>query len=69
MHSPDDVLSQLIRDRRQERLADAVASRLVPSSPARAMIARTLRRAADRLDAAGASPARVGSALPGGGCS
>jgi hypothetical protein len=68
MHEPSDLLSQLVRDRQEARLTDAAASRLVPSSPARIMIARTLRRAADRLDAGAASPARVGSAIPGGGC-
>ena len=44
------------------------AHRLVGSSPARIRIARTLRRAADRLDTA-TSPSTVRSALPGGGCS
>ena len=67
MHS-DALLSPLVQDRQRDRLAAAAASRLVPSSPARIRIARSLRRAADRLDAGAASPARVGSALPGGGC-
>lgn len=68
----DDVLSQLTHDRQQDRLAAAAVHRLVPASPARTRIARTLRRAADRLDAAAASPVPLGgtvrSALPGGGC-
>ena len=64
---PADSLSQFAHDRQQDRLAAAAAHRLTPSSPARIRIARTLRRAADRLDTATtASPVR--SALPGGGC-
>ena len=66
MHETSELLSQLVHDRQEERLTAAAASRLIPSSPARIRIARTLRRAADRLDAAAASPARVGSAVPGG---
>ena len=71
MHS-HDPLSQLTHDRQQDRLASAAVHRLVPTSPARIRIARTLRRTADRLDAAAVSPApvrgTVRSALPGGGC-
>lgn len=69
MHHPaSDVLPQLTQDRQQTALAAAAVHRLVPASPVRTRIARSLRRAADRLDAATAPPARVGSALPGGGC-
>lgn len=64
-----DLLSQLAQERHRDRLATASAHRLVASSPARARVARTLRRAADRLDAATVSPPPpVRSALPGGGC-
>ena len=66
MHSPE-VLHQLVNDRQQDRWAAADAHRLAGSTPARIRIARTLRRAADRLDTA-TSPATVSSALPGGGC-
>ncbi len=65
---PAPTLSQLTQDRQQDRLAAAAVHRLVPSSPARTRVARTLRRTADRLDAATASPSKVRSALPGGGC-
>jgi hypothetical protein len=67
MH-PSDVLTQITQDRQQDRLAVAAAHRLVPSAPVRTRIARSLRRAADRLDAATASPTQARSALPGGGC-
>jgi hypothetical protein len=67
MHS-SPVLSQIVHDRQQDRLAAAAAHRLVPSTPVRNRIARSLRRAADRLDAAAVSPSQVRSALPGGGC-
>jgi len=64
---PDDFLSQLTHDRQQDRLASAAVHRLVPSSPVRSRIARTLRRTADRLDAATAAPP-ARSVLRGGGC-
>ena len=64
MHLPDH-LQQLTHDRQQARQASAAAHRFVGSSPARIRIARTLRRAADRLDAA-TSPSAVRSAHPGG---
>ena len=62
MH-PADFLSQVTNDRQQDRLAAAAVHRLVPSSPARTRVARTLRRTADRLDAATASSKPVRSAL------
>ena len=65
---PAPTLAQLIQDRQQDRLAAAAVHRLVPSSPARVKIARTLRRTADRLDAATAPAKPMRSALPGGGC-
>jgi hypothetical protein len=67
MH-PADTLSQLSYDRQQDRLAAAAEHRFAPSSPARIRIARTLRRAADRLDTATTAAKPVRSALPGGGC-
>jgi hypothetical protein len=68
MHPATDFLAQITQDRQQDRLAAAAEHRLVPSSPARSRIARTLRRTADRLDAATASTSPVRSAVPGGGC-
>ena len=65
MHPSPDLLQQLTHDRQQDRLAAAATHKLVGSSPARIRIARTLRRAADRLDAT-TSPSAVRSALPGG---
>ena len=68
MHPADSFL-QLAHDRQQDRLAAAAVHRLAPSSPVRTRLARTLRRTADRLDAATVAPARpMRSALPGGGC-
>jgi hypothetical protein len=63
-----DFVSQATHDRQQDRLAAAAVHRLVSSSPARVRIARTLRRAADRLDTATAVTTPVRSAIPGGGC-
>jgi hypothetical protein len=68
MYPAPDFLDQITQDRQQDRLAAAAVHRLAPSSPARSRIARTLRRTADRLDAATASPTKVSNALPGGGC-
>jgi hypothetical protein len=65
MYPSPDLLQQLTYDRQRDRLASAAVHRLVESSPARIRIARTLRRAADRLDAT-TSPSAVRSALPGG---
>ena len=64
-----DLLSQLAQERHRDRLAAASAPRPAAQAPARARIADTLRRAADRLDAATSSPNTppVWSALPGGG--
>jgi hypothetical protein len=65
-----DLLSQLAQERHRDRVAAASAHRLVSTVPARTRLADTLRRAADRLDAASVSPHTppVRSALPGGGC-
>ena len=65
---PAPTLSQLTQDRQQVLLAAAAVHRLVPSSPARTRVARTLRRTADRLDAATTATTPVRSAVPGGGC-
>ena len=62
------ILSQLAHDRQQARLDAAAVHRLVPSSPARMRVARTLRRTADRLDRGTSATSPVRSALPGGGC-
>ena len=62
-----DLISQLAQDRQRDRLAAAAAHGVAPSSPARARVAHSLRRLADRLDAATASPPPVRSAHPGGG--
>ena len=69
MYAATDFLSQLTHDRQQDRLAAAAVHRIAPSSPVRSSLARTLRRTADRLDAATASAGHpVRSALPGGRC-
>ena len=64
----EDFLVQASHDRQQDRLGAAAVHRLVPVSPARVRMARTLRRAADRLDTATAVKTPVRSAIPGGGC-
>ena len=63
-----DFVTQASHDRQQDRLAAAAVHRLVAESPARVRMARTLRRAADRLDTATAVKTPVRSAIPGGGC-
>ena len=68
MYAATDVDTQITHDRQQDRLAAAAVHRLVPSSPARSRIARTLRRTADRLDAATAPAGPARNPLPGGGC-
>ena len=55
---PADTFFQLVHDRQQDRLAAAAVHRLAPSSSVRLRIARTLRRTADRLDAATVAPAK-----------
>jgi len=64
MYLSPDLLHQLTDDRQQNQRATAAAHRLAASSPARTRLARTLRRAADRLDTA-TSPSAVRGALPG----
>ena len=58
MYPAHDFLDQITHDRQQDRLAAAAVHRFVPSSPVRSRIARTLRRTADRLDAATVAPAK-----------
>ena len=66
MQPSPDFLQQIVHDRQHDRRASAAAHRLAVPSPARTRVARTLRRAADRLDTA-TSPSAVRSAHPGGG--
>ena len=66
MLASTDLLQQLVQRPAAGATGVAVAHTLVGSSPARTRIARTLRRAADRLDAT-TSPSAVSNALPGGG--
>jgi hypothetical protein len=49
-----DLLHQLAADRQHELLASAAAGRNTRPSAVRRLLARSLRRAADRLDAAAA---------------
>ena len=63
MYPAPEYLAQITQDRQQDRLAAAAVHRLAPSSPARSRIARTLRRTADRLDAAAAPASPMRSAL------
>lgn len=59
-----DLLHQLRDDRQQDLRAKAAVRRLAGSGPARRRIAQSLRRAADRLDAATAAPGPAGTAHP-----
>jgi hypothetical protein len=54
-----DLLHQLISDREQDLLRSAAAGRNAQPSQVRRYVARSLRRAADRLDEATAAPAAV----------
>ena len=62
MHSSltSDLLHQLTNDRSQDLQASAAARRLVAGDPVRSRFARFLRRAADRIDSAAATPGPVG---------
>ena len=51
LYSPD-LLRQLTVDRQQDLLRSAAAHRVAEPSPVRRQIAKSLRRAADRLDTA-----------------
>ena len=61
MFSSSDLLHQLVDDRRQDLLR-AAAGRHTQPSRVRKNVARTLRRAADRLDEATAAPSSVSGA-------
>jgi hypothetical protein len=60
-----DLLQQLVSDRQQDLLGSAATRRNVVPGPVRTRIARTLRRAADRLDAATAATGSMSGADPG----
>jgi hypothetical protein len=54
-----DLLHQLLSDREQDLLRTAAAGRNAQPSRVRRHLARSLRRAADRLDEATAAPGAV----------
>jgi hypothetical protein len=60
--SSSDLLHQLVSDRQQELLRTATAARNAPPSRVRRHLARSLRRAADRLDEATAAPGSMSGA-------
>jgi hypothetical protein len=60
-----DLLHQLVKDRQQDLLGSAAAGKHAQPSPVRRHIARSLRRAADRLDEATAAPGSMSGAHPG----
>ena len=64
MQLSSDLLQQLTVDRHQDLRASAAARRLAGHVSARRRIAHSLRRAADRIDAA-TPQAPVSTALPG----
>jgi hypothetical protein len=59
-----DSLHRLAIDRQHELLTSAAAGRNARPSAARRFLARSLRRAADRLDAAAAAPGLVSGTTP-----
>lgn len=63
LYSPDH-LHQLTADRQQQLLGSATAGRNARPSAVRRTFARSLRRAADRLDKAAAAPGSVGGTTP-----
>ena len=65
MFYSSDLLHQLTSDRQQDLLGSAAAGRNAHPSRVRRYIARSLRRAADRLDEATAAPSSVSGAHPG----
>lgn len=65
MFYSSEFLYQLTADRQQDLLAAAAAHRTAQPSPVRSRIARSLRRAADRLDMAAAATGSVRGAYPG----
>jgi hypothetical protein len=65
LFSSSDLLHQLVNDRQQDLLGSAAGGRNARPRPVRRHIARSLRRAADRLDAATAAPGSMSGAHPG----
>ena len=63
MHLNADLHHQYALDRQQRLLGEAAAHRLADRMPTRTRIARFLRRAADRPDAATAPRGQVGAPL------
>ena len=63
LDSPE-VHHQLTADRHQQLLDSAAAGRNARPSPVRRLLARSLRRVADRLDQAAAAPGLVGGTTP-----
>jgi hypothetical protein len=63
MHLNPDVHHQYALDRQQRLRDEAAAHRLADRVPARTRLARFLRRATDRHDAAPAASGPVGKAL------
>ena len=64
MFSSSDLIQQLVDDRQQDLLGSRRRQERQPSR-VRRLIARSLRRAADRLDQAAATPGSASGALPG----
>jgi hypothetical protein len=64
LFSSSDLLHQLVTDRQQELLESAAAGRNARPSAVRRFVARSLRRVADRLDEAVASPGLVDATTP-----
>jgi hypothetical protein len=63
--SSSELFHQLIDDRHQDLRRSAAAGRNARPSAVRRKVARSLRRAADRLDQAAAAPGPVSGAHPG----
>jgi hypothetical protein len=64
MLTSPDLQHQLTADRHQELLDSAAAGRNAHPSPVRRLLARSLRRVADRLDEAAAAPGLVSGTTP-----
>ena len=64
MFPSPDLLHQLVSDRQQDLLRSAAARNSEPSR-VRRHLARSLRRTADRLDAATAAPSSISGTHPG----
>ena len=68
MFPSPELLNQLVTDRQQD-LLESAAGRSAGPSRVRTYLARSLRRAADRLDRAAVAPTSVSGAHPGRGFS